>query len=85
MEKKIEDIIVKYMYVGSVNTEGAAKEICDLFNINDSYKKKLRALLEGLEAQHIDKFMTEGKIGDYRNYGKAYIGAFRDKIDDSKD
>lgn len=42
-------------------------------------KEKLRALLEGLETNNIDKLLSEGKVGDFRNYGKAYIQAVRDK------
>ena len=36
---------------------------------------KIKALLEGLETQDIEKFMIQGKVGDYRNYGKAYYSS----------
>lgn len=38
---------------------------------------KIKALLEGLEIQNIEKFMREARVGDYRNLGKAYITAAR--------
>lgn len=41
----------------------------------NSYKNKLKALLDGLETQSIDKLLKEGKTGDFRNYGKAYFKA----------
>lgn len=44
---------------------------------------KLRALLEGLGTQNIDKLMSRGKVGDFRNYGKAYLSAVKDKVDSS--
>lgn len=44
------------------------------------YELKIKALLEGLEIQNIEKFMREAKVGDYRNLGKAYISAVRGKI-----
>lgn len=44
------------------------------------HELKIKALLEGLEAQNIEKFIREAKVGDYRNYGKAYISAVREKI-----
>lgn len=51
------------------------------YPFRNSYKNKLRALLEGLETQKIDKLMKEGKTGDFRNYGKAYTSAIKDKLD----
>jgi hypothetical protein len=51
-----------------------------LFPFRNSYKNKLKALLEGLETQNLGKLLKEGKTGDFRNYGKAYIGAVRDKV-----
>lgn len=53
---------------------------CDM-NVDEL---KIKALLEGLEAQKIEEIMREAKVGDYRNYGKAYISAFRDKIEEEK-
>jgi len=55
-----------------------------IFPFRNSYKNKLKALLEGLETQNVGKLLREGKTGDFRNYGKAYIGAVRDKIDAPK-
>ena len=55
-----------------------------LYPFRNSYKNKLRALLEGLETQNVDKLLKEGKTGDFRNYGKTYIGAVRTKVDDAK-
>ena len=55
-----------------------------LYPFRNSYRNKMRALLEGLEAQNIDKFMKEGKTGDYRNFGKAYIGSVREKVECAK-
>ena len=46
-------------------------------------EQKLRALLEGLEARNIDKFMNEAKVIDYRNYGKVYLERCMDLIEDS--
>jgi len=46
----------------------------------NSYKNKLRALLEGLETNHIDDLMARGTTGDFRNYGKVYMCAIRDKL-----
>jgi len=43
-------------------------------------RAKLKALLEGLETQHIEKLIYLGKIGDFRNYGTAYISSVRDKV-----
>jgi hypothetical protein len=55
-----------------------------IFPFRNSYKNKLKALLEGLETQNVGKLLKEGKTGDFRNYGKAYIGAVRDKVDAAK-
>ena len=55
-----------------------------LYPTRNSYKRKLRALLEGLETQHVDKLMKEGKTGDFRNYGKAYVKAVCDKVESAK-
>ena len=49
---------------------------CDM-NVDEL---KIKALLEGLEAQNIEKFMREAKVGDYRNYGKAYVSTVKSKI-----
>ena len=46
-------------------------------------EEKLRALLEGLGTQNIDKLMSEGKVGDFRIYGKAYLAAVKDKVEAS--
>lgn len=35
-------------------------------------RRKIRALLEGLDIQNIDTFMEKGKVGDYRKLGEAY-------------
>lgn len=37
----------------------------------NTYKKKMKALLEGLEVQKIEHFMKYGKTGDYRNLGET--------------
>ena len=41
---------------------------------------KIKALLEGLEAENIEEFMKKAKVDDYRNYGKAYVSAVKSKI-----
>lgn len=56
-----------------------------LYPFRNSYKNKLRALLEGLETQNVEKLLKEGKAGDFRNYGKAYISAVRDKVERAKE
>ena len=56
-----------------------------LYLFRNSYKNKLKALLEGLETQNVEKLLKEGKAGDFRNYGKAYISAVRDKVDRAKE
>lgn len=53
---------------------------CDM-NVDEL---KIKALLEGLEAQNIEEFMRQAKVGDYRNYGKAYISAVRNKIEEKE-
>ena len=55
-----------------------------LYPFRNSYKNKLKALLEGLETQNVDKLLKEGKTGDFRNYGKAYIEAVRYKVESAK-
>ena len=55
-----------------------------LFPFRNSYKNKLKALLEGLETQNVCKLLKEGKTGDFRNYGKAYIASVRDKVNAAK-
>ncbi len=52
--------------------------------VRNTYKNKLKALLEGLETQHIDMLIKKGKVGDYRKYGKAYFNA-SNKQNDGKD
>lgn len=56
-----------------------------LYPFRNSYKNKLKALLEGLETQNVEKLLKEGKAGDFRNYGKAYISAVRYKVDRAKE
>ena len=51
---------------------------CDM-NVDEL---KIKALLEGLEAENIEEFMRDAKLVDYRNYGKAYISAARNKINE---
>jgi hypothetical protein len=41
-------------------------------NMKETYKEKLRALLEGLGTQHIDLLMKDAKVRDYRTYGEGY-------------
>lgn len=41
---------------------------------------KIKALLEGLEAQNIEEFMKQAKVADYRNYGKAYVSEVKSRI-----
>jgi hypothetical protein len=55
-----------------------------LYPFRNSYKNKLKALLEGLETQNVDKLIKQGKTGDFRNYGKAYMSAVRDKVEAAK-
>ena len=50
----------------------------------NEYELKIKALLEGLEIQNIEKFMREAKVGDYRNLGGAYVSAVRELIEDEK-
>jgi hypothetical protein len=50
---------------------------------DNNYKEKLRALLEGLETQHVDDLIKRGKVGDFFNYGKAYVNAVRKQIEAS--
>ena len=40
--------------------------------MKETYKEKLRALLEGLGTKHIDLLMKDAKTEDYRTYGKGY-------------
>ena len=47
-------------------------------------EKNLKALMEGLEIQNIDTFISGGKAGDYRNLGKAYKNAVKAKIQEAK-
>jgi hypothetical protein len=56
-----------------------------LYPFRNSYKNKLRALLEGLETQNVEKLLKVGKTGDFRNYGRAYISAVRDKVERAKE
>lgn len=56
-----------------------------LYPFRNSYKNKLRALLEGLETRNVEKLLKVGKTGDFRNYGKAYISAVRDKVERAKE
>lgn len=46
----------------------------------NNYKKKMKALLEGLEIRHIEKFMRLAKTGDYRNLGEQYVKAAKKLI-----
>ena len=46
----------------------------------NEYELKIKALLEGLEIQNIEKFMREAEVVDYRNLGKAYVSAVKGKI-----
>lgn len=55
-----------------------------LYPFRNSYKNKLKALLEGLETQNVDKLLKEGKTGDFRSYGKAYISAVREKVESAR-
>lgn len=48
--------------------------------LKNTYKKKMKALLEGLECENTDLFMEKGKIGDYRRLGIAYVKAVQDKL-----
>lgn len=52
-------------------------QIADLKDIEEI---KIKALLEGLEAENIEEFMRKAKVSDYRNYGKAYVLAVKSKI-----
>ena len=45
---------------------------------------KIKALLEGLEVENIEEFMREASVSDYRNYGKAYVSAVRNKIEEKE-
>jgi hypothetical protein len=47
-------------------------------------EKNLKALMEGLEIQNIDTFISGGKVGDYRNLGKAYKNAVKAKIEEAR-
>ena len=43
-------------------------------------KKKLRALLEGLQAEMIDKALKEWTVKNYRDYGKLYYKTVIDMV-----
>ena len=47
---------------------------------NNTYKKKMRALLEGLQIERIDEFMDNAKTGDYRLLGVKYVEAVKNKM-----
>lgn len=51
--------------------------------VRNKYKAKLRALMEGLEIQCIDKMLSEGNVADYKLLGKSYVIAVQNKIDES--
>lgn len=51
--------------------------------VRNKYKAKLRALMEGLEMQCIDKMLSEGNVADYKLLGKAYVIAVQNKIDEA--
>ena len=36
-----------------------------------------------IHLERIVKLLKQGKTGDFRNYGKAYIGAVRTKVDNA--
>ena len=78
----VADKLLKYQIETCPEEERWYHENCDNSN-RSSYKDKLKALLEGLETQNVEKLIREGAIGDYRNYGKAYINAVRDKVKDA--
>jgi hypothetical protein len=44
-----------------------------------SFRLKLKALMEALEFQNIDKFINEAKLGDYTKLGIAYTRAVKEK------
>ena len=46
----------------------------------NTYKKKVKALLEGLEIEEVEKFMSVAKTGDYRNLGKIYVKEVKKRI-----
>ena len=48
---------------------------------DNTYKAKMRALLEGLEIQCIDKLLNEGTVEDYKLLGKSYVIAVQNKIE----
>lgn len=48
-------------------------------HINEE-RVKLKSLLEGLETQHVEKLLKEGKSGDFRLYGEAYSVAYKKHI-----
>lgn len=50
-----------------------------LWPFRNSYKNKLRSLLEGLETQKVDELMKRGKTGDFRRYGELYVEAIHKK------
>lgn len=67
-----------------INGTEACSEYQDSMNKENELTLKIKALLEGLEIQHIDMFMEEAQIDDYRNLGVMYLKAAMDKIKEAK-
>ena len=43
------------------------------------YEERLRALLEGLECEHIAEFMKNATVENCREFGAAYLSAITNK------
>lgn len=61
----IEDLQAKLPTVEFISISKAIK-------MKETYKEKLRSLLEGLGTPHIDLLMKDAKARDYRTYGEGY-------------
>lgn len=46
-------------------------------NLEFENEKKLKNLLKGLEAQHIDSFVKSAEVEDYLSFGVAYMQEFK--------
>jgi hypothetical protein len=66
-----------YYHCAKIIAEIRAEAIAEVGN-------NLTALMEGLEVQNIDTFISGGKVGDYRNLGKAYINSVKLKLKETR-
>lgn len=68
----------KYAIVPIKEHEAKVKNL-DLSDVSVccDWKSKMKNLLNGLEAQHIDKFMDKANVNEYLEYGIAYMNEVR--------